>query len=73
MLLTDVPHVWSVINCFVRTQLLIRRPRLHLPFNAVVTTLSFAFALPVAIALFPQTSSVSNSTHYAQFCLIYAP
>jgi len=50
-----------VIDCFVRTKLLQRRPRLHLPFNAVVTTLSFAFALPVAIALFPQTSSVSST------------
>lgn len=48
-----------VIMTFLeRTQLLRRRPRLHLPFNAVVTTLSFAFALPVAIALFPQTSSI---------------
>ncbi|ESO03542.1 hypothetical protein HELRODRAFT_99850 [Helobdella robusta] len=44
-----------------KTQLLIRRPRLHLPINASVTTLSFALALPIAIALFPQISSISKS------------
>ena len=42
-----------------RTSLLKRRPKLHLPFNALVTTLSFGLALPVAIALFPQISHVS--------------
>ena len=43
-----------------RKQFLIKRPRLHMPINAVVCTLSFAFALPVAIALFPQYSEVSS-------------
>ena len=39
-------------------QFLRRYPRFHLPTNALVTTLSFGFALPVAIALFPQMSKV---------------
>ena len=33
-------------------------PRIHLPIHAAVCTLCFAFALPVAIALFPQESKV---------------
>lgn len=47
-----------VMTCVERTNFLRRNPRMHLPINAVVTTLSFAFALPVAISLFPQVSSV---------------
>lgn len=43
-----------------RTRLLKRNPRYHLPFNAVVCTLAFAFALPVAIALFPQYSQIQR-------------
>ena len=34
-------------------------PRVHLLVNAVVCTLSFAFSLPIALALFPQESKVS--------------
>jgi tricarboxylate carrier len=47
-----------VMTFMERTRLLRRRPGLHLPINATVTTLSFALALPVAIALFPQVSSI---------------
>lgn len=32
---------------------------LHLPIHAVITTASFGFALPIAIALFPQRSKIS--------------
>ncbi|XP_064630537.1 sideroflexin-5-like isoform X2 [Lineus longissimus] len=41
-----------------KTSFLKRKPRFHLPINATVTTLSFALALPVAIALFPQISQI---------------
>ena len=41
-----------------RTKFLIQNPRIHLPCNAVVCTLAFGLALPVAIALFPQISTV---------------
>ena len=33
-------------------------PRLHLPIQVVVCTACFGLALPVSIALFPQTSEV---------------
>ncbi|KAK2180012.1 hypothetical protein NP493_462g01026 [Ridgeia piscesae] len=47
-----------IMTMIEKTSLLKRRPKLHLPFNALVTTLSFGLALPVAIALFPQISHV---------------
>jgi len=60
LILTYLITYYSLIPCYCsRTQLLRRRPGLHLPINATVTTLTFALALPVAIALFPQVSSVS--------------
>ena len=34
------------------------RPRLHLPVQAMVCVAAFGFGLPLAIALFPQTSQV---------------
>ena len=34
------------------------RPRLHLPVQALVCVAAFGFGLPLAIALFPQTSEV---------------
>ena len=44
-----------------RTKFLQRRMFLHLPIHAVVTTASFGFALPIAIALFPQRSKISTT------------
>ena len=49
-----------VMTFFEKMAFLKNNPRLHLPLNATVTTLSFGFALPVAIALFPQVSSVAS-------------
>ena len=34
------------------------RPKLHLPVQAMVCVAAFGFGLPLAIALFPQTSQV---------------
>ena len=34
------------------------RPKLHLPVQALVCVAAFGFGLPLAIALFPQTSKV---------------
>ena len=42
-----------------RTKFLMKRPRLHFPVQVLVCVASFGFGLPVAIALFPQTSQVS--------------
>lgn len=42
-----------------KTKFLKSHPKMHLPINAAVTTISFAVSLPIAIALFPQISSVS--------------
>jgi len=50
-----------VMTFMEKTRLLLRRPGLHLPINATVTTLSFALALSVAIALFPQVASIERS------------
>ncbi|KAL5021405.1 hypothetical protein ScPMuIL_000560 [Solemya velum] len=52
------PIVMSVLE---KTKFLRSNPRMHLPVNAIVCTLSFGLALPVAIALFPQISQVSRS------------
>ena len=58
-----------------------RFPRIHLPIHAAVCTLCFAFALPVAIALFPQESKViitcsrvhsnSPSGNHSTYALLY--
>ena len=37
---------------------MISRPKLHLPVQALVCVAAFGFGLPLAIALFPQTSEV---------------
>ncbi|XP_059169123.1 sideroflexin-5-like [Physella acuta] len=52
------PIVMSILE---KRKFLIRNPRLHLPINAVVCTLAFGCALPVAIALFPQYSEIHRS------------
>ncbi|XP_055885994.1 sideroflexin-5-like isoform X1 [Biomphalaria glabrata] len=52
------PIVMSILE---KRKFLIRNPKLHLPINAVVCTLAFGFALPVAIALFPQYSKIKRS------------
>ncbi|KAI0214459.1 Sideroflexin-5, partial [Lamellibrachia satsuma] len=50
-----------IMTMIEKTSLLKRRPKLHLPFNALVSTLSFGLALPIAIALFPQISHVETA------------
>ncbi|ELU04160.1 hypothetical protein CAPTEDRAFT_167738 [Capitella teleta] len=49
-----------VMTFLEKTRFLRSNPRFHLPLNALVTTLSFGFALPVAIALFPQVSQINT-------------
>ena len=49
------PHTHTLMY---RTRLLRSNPRLVLPVQAVVATLCFGLALPVAISLFPQKSQV---------------
>ncbi|XP_072026772.1 sideroflexin-5-like [Amphiura filiformis] len=44
-----------------KTTLLKRFPRFNLPLQAIVCTAAFAFALPLAISLFPQMSEVPVS------------
>ena len=41
------------------------RPRLHLPVQAMVCVAAFGFGLPLAIALFPQTSQVTKNVYAA--------
>ena len=58
------PCIASVTCVFVfRSNLLRRRPGLHLPFNATLCTLCFGLALPFTIALFPQTAAVCLAFH----------
>ncbi|CAI9736417.1 sideroflexin-5-like isoform X1 [Octopus vulgaris] len=47
-----------IMSLLEKTKLLRTYPKLHLPFNATVCTLTFGCALPVAIALFPQTCKI---------------
>jgi len=47
-----------VMTYLEKKQFLIKNPRLHLPINALVCTISFAVALPIALALFPQYSEI---------------
>ena len=42
----------------LRTRLLKNNPRLNLPFQVLTVTTAFAFALPLAISLFPQEGQV---------------
>ncbi|XP_033632998.1 sideroflexin-5-like [Asterias rubens] len=52
-----------VVMTFIenKTNFLKRFPRMHLPLQIVVCTATFAFALPLAISLFPQFSKVATS------------
>ncbi|KAK7110024.1 sideroflexin-5-like [Littorina saxatilis] len=49
-----------VMNYLEKTRFLRTYPKMHLPLNAMVCTIAFGCALPVAIALFPQISSISR-------------
>ena len=50
---------------------MISRPKLHLPVQALVCVAAFGFGLPLAIALFPQTSEVrTNMLSDALVCSI---
>ncbi|XP_077992366.1 sideroflexin-5-like [Glandiceps talaboti] len=51
-----------VMSMLERTAFMKSRPRLTLPVQGAVVTLAFAFALPMAISLFPQFSKVDVST-----------
>uniref|UniRef100_A0A914WPX0 Sidoreflexin n=1 Tax=Plectus sambesii TaxID=2011161 RepID=A0A914WPX0_9BILA len=44
-----------------KTRFLKRNPRWHLLVNAIVCTISFGISLPVALALFPQESTINTS------------
>lgn len=50
-----------VMQLLERTKFMISRPKLHLPVQALVCVAAFGFGLPLAIALFPQTSEVLPS------------
>ncbi|CAH3139708.1 unnamed protein product [Pocillopora meandrina] len=50
-----------VMQLLERTKFMIARPKLHLPVQALVCVAAFGFGLPLAIALFPQTSEVLPS------------
>ncbi|XP_071828039.1 sideroflexin-5-like [Apostichopus japonicus] len=49
-----------IIMTFIenRTKFLKKFPRMHFPLQVIVCTASFAFALPLAISLFPQTAQM---------------
>lgn len=49
-----------IMNALEKTNFLRCNPRFHLPINAVVCTICFGLALPVAIALFPQYASIKT-------------
>jgi tricarboxylate carrier len=49
-----------VMSYLEKKRFLQRRMFLHLPINVLVCTLSFAFSLPTAIALFPQESKIQR-------------
>lgn len=51
-----------VMSFLEKTKFLKTYPRMHLPINSVVCTLAFGFALPVAIALFPQVSHIKRQS-----------
>ncbi|KAI1728005.1 tricarboxylate carrier domain-containing protein [Ditylenchus destructor] len=50
-----------VMPFFERIKTVRHNPRVHLLVNAVVCTLSFAFSLPIALALFPQESKIERN------------
>ncbi|KAL5021406.1 hypothetical protein ScPMuIL_000561 [Solemya velum] len=56
-----------IMSMFEKTRLLRNNPRLHLPFNALTCTATFAFALPLAIALFPQYSQIATADLEPEF------
>lgn len=47
-----------VMTMLEKTALLKKNPRLHMPFNILVCSITFFFALPATIAIFPQMSEV---------------
>lgn len=54
-LLTIPPIVMTFLE---KTALLRKNPKLNMPFNIIVCSISFFFALPATIAIFPQMSEV---------------
>lgn len=55
-------HVPNILFVLFRMSFWSKFPRIRMPIHATVCTLCFAFALPVAIALFPQESKVIVSS-----------
>ncbi|XP_045188948.1 sideroflexin-5-like isoform X2 [Mercenaria mercenaria] len=49
-----------VMSLLEKTRFLQRNPRYHIVFNAIACTLSFGFALPATIALFPQYAKIAR-------------
>ncbi|XP_078587395.1 sideroflexin-5-like isoform X1 [Branchiostoma floridae x Branchiostoma japonicum] len=58
-LVTGLPP--AIMLPLQRTAWLQARPRMVIPMHALVCTAAFGFALPIAIALFPQYSEISTS------------
>jgi len=50
-----------VMGLIEKTSLLVKRPALRIPVHAAVVTAAFGMALPLAISVFPQTSSIEVS------------
>ena len=57
-LLTIPPIIMAMLE---KTALLKKNPRLHMPFNILVCSITFFYALPATIAIFPQMSEVKTS------------
>jgi len=52
----------SIVMAFVdKTTFMAKFPRLRLPIQAIICTLSFGLALPIAISVFPQEGSIKAS------------
>ncbi|CAF0844511.1 unnamed protein product [Brachionus calyciflorus] len=56
-LLTIPPIVMTMLE---KTALLKKNPRLHMPFNILICSITFFYALPATIAIFPQMSEVKT-------------
>jgi len=57
--LLTIPNMFMTV--LERTSLLKNNPRLYMPFNLLICTVAFMFALPATIAIFPQMSQIDTS------------
>jgi len=53
----------------LRTSFLIKNPKLHIPINIGLCTLSFFVTLPATLAIFPQMSEVSYHLSFQLFAV----